>query len=78
MSPVTEVDCEINLLFGPDALYVTPHALLSPQIYVSGFNEGGAFNPTKSVASVATDFMFGSLRGEEFATKMCVLPVPVS
>lgn len=75
---ITEVDCEINVLFGPDAFYVTPHANLSPQLYVSGFNEGGPFNPTKSVSSLATDFMFGAVRGPEFATKTVLMPSPIA
>ena len=68
------VETELNVLFGPDAFYVTPHANLNPQLYVSGFDEGGPFNPTKSVASVATDFMFGAVRGPEFATKVVLMP----
>lgn len=77
VNPAAEIDCELNILFAPDALYVTPHALLTPQIYVSGFNEGGAFNPTKSVASVATDFMFGALRGPDYLNKCVLMPCPV-
>lgn len=69
-----EVDCEINVLFAPDAFYVTPHARLTPQLYVSGFNEGGPLNPTKSVASLATDFLFGAIIGPEFDQKCVLMP----
>jgi hypothetical protein len=74
----TDVDCEINVLFAPDAFYVTPHEGLTPQLYVSGFNEGGAFNPTKTVSSLATDFMFGALRGPAFDKKMILMPCPIA
>lgn len=76
--PSGTVDCEVNVLFAPDAFYVTPHARLTPQLYVSGFGEGGALNPTKSMSSVATDFLFGALRGPEFDQKMCLMPVSLS
>lgn len=72
------VDCEINILFAPDAFYATPHAKLTPQLYVSGFGEGGALNPTKSIAALATDFLFGALRGPEFSDKLVLMPCALS
>jgi hypothetical protein len=72
--PSGTVDCEINVLFAPDAFYVTPHARLTPQLYVSGFGEGGPLNPTKTIASLATDFLFGARRGPDFENKMVLMP----
>ena len=68
------VECEVNVLFAPDAFYITPHANLTPQLYMSGFNEGGPLNPTKSLSSLATDFTFGALRGPDFENKLLLLP----
>jgi hypothetical protein len=76
--PSASVDCEINVLCAPDAFYITPHQRLTPQLYVTPFDAGGWTNPTRSISVLATDFMFGAIRGPEFENKLALMPCAIA
>ena len=71
---------EYNFLFAPDAFFVCPHAAVNPGVIVKGFNEGGALNPTNSLASISVDYLFGAARASNnfIGSKLVLMPCPTS
>jgi len=68
---------EYNMIFGPDAFFVCPHEAVNPGVIVKGFNEGGALNPTNSVASVSVDYLFAVRASQQLGERCAIMPAPV-
>jgi len=70
------IDCELNMFFGPEAIYKVPHASLMPEVHVIPPTPSVA-DPTGNNALVTVDFAFQAMRSPYFQEKAAVMPVPM-
>lgn len=69
-------NCEINMFFGPEAIYKVPHASLMPEVHVIPPVPSVA-DPTGNNALVTVDFAFQAMRSPYFQEKAAIMCVPM-